>query len=544
MKLRGVEYNFGRCVRMTFFYKGSSVLCIEHAPELDRSLTAAIDINVKDMPSAHDKDQPGFMANVTIYNPNKDILNAISSGAVWINDYGKINESSNTIDEKDILNSTQRYFNDRLRVVIEAGYTKDEGTGVKSANYNNLISGYVQGSALYRKGTEWVLTFGVFDIDPMAMSRTITKQYLDENYKVYFNNDNRLVSDTWHNTLVKYIQKFEKDRLATDAEMSKKYANSKAKPNNTDALDTEINGVTLNQIAGNKDRRLTDVLKTGSNLPEGKTIVTKNQYPTIPVTEEDRKKTNWFRVIYVTSYDDYLNTKRGNETPDVAKDVELEAQLMSYKMQYGTAISGDNLPQLLNGLCAKIPELNWKKDDKNVSNIVYVIWKGKPVKDFVIGDKATIKIWNYQNLLDSPSISGAGQMTIKMIYNPDCVCLATIALMLKKEYETTIKDEDGKTKVVDALPTAIVKTNFEANLMESMAAQTSGLSTYGNIQVTGANAVAALNKEVVDAKKRGYLFNTGFPIISVEHILSTYKSDWTTIVKTAPSLYGFNVKKN
>ena len=89
----------------------------------------------------------------------------------------------------------------------------------------------------------------------------------------------------------------------------------------------------------------------------------------------------------------------------------------------------------------------------------------------------------------------------------------------------------------------MVKTSFESELLGSMSAQSSGLSTYGNVQVTGANAVAALNKATNDAKQKGYLFNRGFPIISVEHILSTYKSDWTTIVKTAPSLYGFSVKK-
>ena len=535
MKVRGVDYNFGRCVRLTFFYKGSEVLTIEHAPELDRSLTAAIDINVKDMPSAHDKDQPGFMANVTIYNPNKDILNAISDGAVWINDYGKVNNNSSTINEKDIQNSTQRYFQDRLRVVIEAGYTKDLGEDVKSAAYNTLITGYVQGSALYRKGTEWVLTFGVFDIDPMAMARTITEDYINKDYNVYFNNNKKIVSDTWHNTFVKYVQQFETERLSTDAEMSKNYANSKARPNNTDVLSTEINGITLNQIGGKRTNSTLEPLKTGSNLPQEKTLVTKTQYPPTPVTESDRKKTNWFKVIYVTSYQDYLNAKL-NSVPDTAIDVKLQQQLMTFRMQEGSAVSGDKLSQLLDGLCAKVPDLNWKSDRKNVSAVTYVIWKGKPVKEFVAGDKATIKIWNYQNLLESPAVSGSGQMTIKMIFNPECECLATIALMLQKEFKTL----DGS----DALPTDLVKTGFESGLMESMAAQTSGLSTYGNIQVTGSNAVAALNKEVADAKKRGYLFNTGFPIISVEHKLSTYRNEWDTIVKTAPSLYGFNIKKN
>lgn len=541
MKLRGVEYNFGRCVRMTFFYKGSSVLCIEHAPELDRSLTAAIDINVKDMPSAHDKDQPGFMANVTIYNPNKDILNAISSGAVWINDYE--NDTGSSMEESQIKNATQKYFNDRLRVVLEAGYTKDEGTGVKSANYNTLISGYVQGSALYRKGTEWVLTFGIFDIDPMAMAKTITEEYINKNYNVYFSENRTLVRDTWHNTLVKYIQQFETERIATDAEMSKDYANKKATPSSVSVSNTEINGIKLGQLNYKRQNTNIQPLKTGSNLQEGVTLVTQAQYPPMPVTDKDRKSTDWFKIIYVTSYEDYLNAKR-LKAPDTAISVPLQQELMSFRMTEGTAISGDKLSQLLDGLCAKVPNVQWKRDASNVSAVTYVIWRGVPTKQFVVGEKASIKIWNYQNLLESPSVSGSGQMTIKMIFNPDCVCLATIALMLSKEYKTTIKDGNGGTNTVDALPTAIVKTNFEADLMESMAAQTSGLSTYGNVQVTGANAVAALNKEVADSKKRGYLFNTGFPIISVEHKLSTYRNEWDTIVKTAPSLYGFNIKKN
>ena len=59
-----------------------------------------------------------------------------------------------------------------------------------------------------------------------------------------------------------------------------------------------------------------------------------------------------------------------------------------------------------------------------------------------------------------------------------------------------------------------------------------------NNQITGNTNVHSLRKQAKDANKTGYLFNTGFPIIRVEHKLSTYGQAWDTTVKTTPMTAG------
>ena len=508
MKINGLNYNFGRCLRLTFWHHGSEILVVEHAPELNRLKLAAIDVKVQDRPSASDKDQPGFMANVTIYNPDDRLINAIADGAVWINQYLK---NPDTAPLQDILNTTRSYFNDRLRVVIEAGYIQGEGDA-KSANYNKLIEGYVQGSALFHKGTDEVLTFGVYDIDPSAMTASIAEQYKGKSYNQLIADNKRVFKNTWHETLEYYIKSFERYRIQTSADLTK----NKTK--------TDIKNII--------QPKNSSVLAVQNNWNTGESVITKEQMPSVPVEEEDRKSTNWFKIIYVTSLSDYMADKKLGHI-DTSTNISLMTEMQRKLMPEGGSVSGDTLEQLLDGLCVRGNNLHWKKDTEHVSTNVYVIWRGAPTKSFVQGNVADIKIWNYQYLLESPSVTGSGQLQIKMIFNPDCKCMLNIALML-----SNLQTEDGQ----DSIATQYVKKNFQEGLLGSMAAQSSGLSTYGNIQVTGSNAVAALNKESKTAKERGYLFNTGFPIISVEHILSTYGKDWTTIVKTAPSLYGFRTK--
>ena len=68
------------------------------------------------------------------------------------------------------------------------------------------------------------------------------------------------------------------------------------------------------------------------------------------------------------------------------------------------------------------------------------------------------------------------------------------------------------------------------------------ISTFGTVQLGASNAVAAINKQVQTGKSRGYMFNIGFPIMSVKHELSTYKGTWTTTVQTVPSTAGLTNK--
>lgn len=515
MKINGRNYNFGRCIRITFFRWGeksdahdTKVFTIEHAPELNRYLNAAIDVNVTDRPSASNRNQPGFMANVTIYNPDSKVLNFIKESSIWLDEM-LINPLK--ADDATKKKATAAFYKKRVQVSVEAGYVSENSQGDRIADYHLIMKGYLNGSSYSRKGVDKVLTFGIYDIDPLAMT---TEQASSWEYKTpedYIEEDKHEFKATFLETLNDYIKNFETQRIPRSIEtlaraisISSKVSNENVKPLYRD--------------------KVTDSKKDIQATP-----VSANQIGYEYVTEADRKTTNWFEILCVKSYQEYQKSKTGETIIDsTIEDGMLKSTMANTRMPSGGSVSGNNLMDLIDGLCKYIPNLCWKRDMENVKLNRYVFWLAEPKGAFKTGNQANIKIWNYQNLLDSPAISGTGIMTIKMLFNPECKCLSTIALMLDKKLKSSVTRDFTTTEQI---------------LMESMASQSSNLAQYGNIQVTGAQAVAALDRGLKDGQSRGYLFNRAFPIISVEHSLSTYGKNWTTVVKTSPSLQGFEIKK-
>ena len=166
------------------------------------------------------------------------------------------------------------------------------------------------------------------------------------------------------------------------------------------------------------------------------------------------------------------------------------------------------------------------KDKTNTKRNTYVIYPLGTQFTWVKGENAGIKIWNYQNLLETPSVSGSGVMTVKMIFNPECECGRTIALMLDR----SILSKDQMTRNL---------SKMESGDFGSMGTS-ADLASFGTVQLGATNALAAINKQVQQGKSRGYMFNVGFPIISVKHELSTYKDTWNTTIQTVPIAAGLN----
>lgn len=503
MNIRGREFNFGRCIKISFSrYTSNSVVFykIEHAPELDRDLNVAIDVTVTDRPSATSKDMPGFSGVVTIHNPSSELLDVIVGGATWMDTYIERKEKSG---DKD-YNATAEFYKSRLTVTVEAGYVKEKD-GKKIADYHQILKGFLNGSSFSHKGTDDVLTFGVFDIDVMKESINIEKDYQNKSIQDYVNDAySSEFANTWTNTLKKYIKGFESTRL----------------PDRNDSRNI-IRKLTYEISPEEKKANFPYAVDTSR--------MSYAEVPLIDVSERDRKNTDWFEIKYVESLDSYFDalTRLGSDNTNIrlVEDIYLKEELQNTIMPDGS-VNGSNLAQMLDGLCATTGgKVGWYRTLSNVTRNTYIIFRRGNKASFVKGDDANIKIWNYQNLLESPSISGSGIMTVKMVFNPECVCLKTIALMLNKELQSDVTRDIS---------------NLETKLLGSMGAQSSSLWSYGNIQVNGSNIVASLNKTVNDATKKGYLFNKGFPIISVEHKLSSYGKDWTTTIKTTPVVGGFN----
>lgn len=521
MKIGNNSYNFGRCLKVSFSNinattngKEITVFDIEHAPEVDRDKFVAMDVVVTDRPSARAKDNPGFQATVTIYNPARILLDIINGGATWVNSY--ISEKDSAIKR---TNNIKRYYDSRLQCTISAGYVNDNGV----PEYNQIIKGYVMGSSLSRKGVEEVLTFGVFDIDlehdSLVLEEAVTTKSIAD--KILEAQNTNKFADTWYDTLVKYIKKWETMRIddpKSDYETRRKVAYAVLNPKNQEI----------------------------TPLSEDKSRTTYEDRPMIPVSDFDRNRSDWFEIKFVTSVADWLFYSKhgGRDWTGKAINVKLQEALMGYKMPTNNAVYGTNLAQMLDGLCAVVGRIGWYRDIKNRTRNTYLIYELGDRPLWVQGEKAEIKIWNYQNLLESPSVSGSGIMTVKMIFNPECVCNLRLALML--ETEVVVGTDTNGRPIVKKLASddGIIRdiTPLESGLIGSMST-TSEIANYGNIQISGSNPVAATNKKVQDAKSRGYLFNIGFPIISVKHELSTYGKNWTTTVQTVPTVAGQKLVK-
>lgn len=467
MKINGRNFNFGRCIKIDILQGNKKTLTIEHKPEIDPDYYVAMDVSVTDMPSARASDKPGFQAKVTIFNPSKEVLTKIAAGATWLSSYVSeetqrvIANTASSAAQATKVTGMKQYYASRLHAHVYAGYVVN---GVPS--YTRIIDGIVMGSSFSHKGTDDVLTIGIFDIDPTATSPDIVDpedEELAKNAEIHkgsptetkwYNSETSKFADTWHNTLIKYVQNFETDFITDD---------------------------------GN------------------------------------------FKIVYVKSLNAWLQAKSKKQVFSSILNPNLEQRLKAQQMRSG-GIAAYNLAGMLDGLCANAEvRVDWLKETENVSANTYVIYPLGEGKTIVRGNNANIQIWNYQNLLETPSIDGAGKMTIKMVFNPQCVCNKTIALMLDKNLGQT-----DVTRNIASFESSIVK---DGGMIGSMSS-TGNDAAVANNQITGNTNIASQRKGTQDAWKMGYLFNTGFPIIRVEHSLSTYGPNWTTTVKTVPTAGG------
>ena len=467
MKVNGREFNFGRCIKIEFYKGNTLALTVEHKPDVDPDCYIAMDVEVVDMPSPLEHDKPGFQGNVTIYNPSKQLLTTIASGATWLSDF--VNPETqkfiaghvSTVEEGKRGQGMKEYYASRLRAIIYAGYVVE---GVP--NYTRILGGYVNGSSFSHKGTDDILKIGIYDIDMTAIS-TSTLNQVEESQALekaitpgsvaeskWQDRAKTKFANTWHETLVKYIKNFETQWLDADGTI---------------------------------------------------------------------------KILYVKSWRARLNAKSKTNLDASILNPALEKKLKAQIMPNG-GINTFNLAGMLNGLCANADvKVDWQRITTDVTYNTYVIFPLGGTKSVVRGPQANIQIWNYQNLLETPAIDGAGKMTIKMVFNPQCVCMKTIALML-----TDTLGETDVTRNIASFEGSIVKGGGMVGSMSS----TGNDAAVANNQITGNTNVQSQRKMSTTAQKNGYLFNTGFPIIRVEHNLSTYSQNWTTTVKTVPITSG------
>jgi hypothetical protein len=496
MKVNGIEYNFNRMLKVELINPGrrdnNSLACtIEYCPYKDETLCPRLEAKVTDIPSADENDLPGYTAEVKIYNPNKELLDLIVANSKWLILQEDKSEYSNSSDEKKMKltkNNLQNYYNQRLQVKIYAGYyngLKEVNGKTLTVGYSHIFSGYVNGSALTHNGTDDILTLAAHDIpvdrmDVNAVTNSVSS-ILGDNFEfntIQEHSDWNKGAKSWDLTFKKYIRFFEREKIVNGSLVATTFADS------------------------------------GSD--------------------------SWFDVLYVTSVKDYLNARAGKISKESCLSGGLEVNLSQVPNMLGPGENGDlssfyangsSLASMLNQLCCVDGlKLGWKRYTVGVDKLTYIVYELGSVSSHGPVDKGDIQIYNYQNLLATPSVSSSGSLDIKMLFNPECIASRRIALVW----------DAGYTKEHGVAGIASFETSVNANghIVAPLNADVGSNAALAANQLSGNMALAALRE-----KQDGYMFNTGFPITKVVHSLSTHSANWSTQVNTVPMLRGIDMEK-
>lgn len=494
MKVNGIDFNFGRMLKVELINPGArgnrSVACtIEYCPYDSTDKCPRIEAKVTDLPSADSNDFPGYTAEVKVYNPNREILSLIAQNAKWLLTGDQTNYNAASPDKKMEIttNNLQDYYAQRLQMRVYAGYWSND---TKSAGYTEIFCGYVNGSSLTHNGTDDILTIGAHDINvnrmdvnaiTASLSNVVGLEHETE-WKIK-NRDWYKGAASWDLTFKKYVRYFETEKIQNGKIVSKTFVDS------------------------------------GSD--------------------------SWFRVLYVKSVKDYLNARAANFSNNNYLAGWLRTQLAQVPNAFnGPGDNGDmrafytngrNLPAMLNQLCAVDGlKLGWKRYILGENKLTYIVYPlGEGIKFGPI-EKGDIVIYNYQNLLATPSVNGAGCLNIKMLFNPECIPWRRIALQL----DETLGRKQGVADI-KSFETAIKANGRTVGVMDAGAGLFSSVATN---QITGTLAVASQRKVLTDGVADGYMFNTGFPITKVVHTLSTHDAAWHTQVTTVPMIRGVDME--
>ena len=181
-------------------------------------------------------------------------------------------------------------------------------------------------------------------------------------------------------------------------------------------------------------------------------------------------------------------------------------------------LNGGTFREKMNALCSAFPGgLEWYDDMSFMNGVTrYYFWQpinntaelsssAKESKS-VLMSKPNIIIYNFQNMLQVPSVDGAGCFTMKMLYNP--AVIPGNGIMLKWDPSKMHGQQ------ISGFTEGIMSTSQMGQYFPSLQG--------GAYQ---ANIAALLGTT-------GYLFDVTFRVGYVTHTLSTHTSTWNTEVKT------------
>lgn len=467
----GVVYNMNRMMRITVRAAGKTET-IEYCPQADTRLNARLEAVIKYLPTVGTAStRTGWVAKATIYNPPFTLLTLIQK-PVWSIDnyYSK--------DEK----GQNAYYNTVGTLQIEAGYW-NEKSGIKSreerlkvgrGGYTSLITGYINTSSYYRKGTDNILEIWCFDKSSKAnddfqkqTKSALAKSpgYQDKVVQDRQNNKTFAADEKWYDVIKTVINHFATEKSPT--------------PKIWEQFGVVESEETQTSTSG--------TLRTAA----------------------DKASADDFETIYIHPPVD------GNPENGYKEDREFQGFAHNTVVGKKLSINAGNIYTAVEEIEAAFPDggvniwfnYNHPESDGKTKYYIWPIGKDKNgnIGEDVANEGGVVEIYNFQNMLETPSIDGAGNFTMKMLFNPKIVKNGFVRLRWdKRRFENMIS---GYTEGVQS--TASLSA-FHPSLRGGKY----------NIQTRAY------------ANSDGNVFNAKFRAGYVTHTLSTHKNTWQTEVKT------------
>lgn len=509
MKVRGSEINwrFDRVVKVTITCPNiwsttkevdgkivttpSNEVVIMYDPLTNENLVARIDFSTDTITQLDDLCTPSYSAEIKLYNITDSIANAISSKGV---DIIQVSRSENTSREKrrEVLQKQSG----RPRIQLEVGYHGDESLSL-------LFDGYINSTFSTRVGTDYVTTLQCWKFDGSLPNASAGALGID----------------------------------VTDAEESAEYIKDKnADLYNCDTFDdliyklVSIYGDWMPVLKDTPKNAIDDLLKKDKEVSSLKfssfetstknITASTNSYERIPMADYLKKKDirNGVAIYYVT---DVMSMKPNQE---LATRVRRETANISFRADGET-----NLVRLLHTAAARtrlnidcVEKKEVSFDVDGTPRRVFAVYEIGTKKGGVKG--STLKIKNYQNIVEPPVIGGNGSLSVKMMLEPSVINYANLELVI---------DTDPKN-ASDAY--ADFSNSFSGMNTISLSA---GVGRFVPL-VSGDYAASVMMQ---DQKSRGNIFNYPFGIWKVVHSGSTHTKDWYTNVFSYPSFLGKGEKR-
>jgi len=496
MNLKGRKFNFDRCLKFVFTGPRLTVtdengtikrspLTIEYCPRKDERLCPHLEADIKDMPSPNEKDRPGYSAVLKIFNPGNEIMTMVAKSVTWFYDYTN-NGNGEPAKARSQEGSTQLYYANKMRVAVYAGYYDED---IADGDYGNapVMDGYVNNTYYYRQGTDNILVMYCHDVD-MSKSVDTASAYgaissrTDEAIQSFIDHmdERRSGKESFDTTFKNLVNYFGQDYLG------RSFGDS-----------------------------VTDFLSS--------------------VTAKDKDKYKVFYVANPQSYYADMQAQGGNG--HVVEDPALAAYCKEAGITTSFYTNASDLPGMLNDLCNYAGmELDWQFDDKYAKKPVFIVYRKQQSMASVakLKDKGVVTIWNYQNMLEQPTIDGTGSISMKMFFNRRCIPWAYIGLQM---YEG--KDVDEGIPALEQMGLLSVDGRIAGGFAGQ--AQNPAIAT---TQLSGSASIGAVLNNTTRGPAFGYLFNHAYLIVSTQHKLNTHGNEWMTLVKTAPLIRGKLASEN